>query len=111
MRDPKTYLQHILHAIERIEEYALDTDEEQFLSDFKTQDAIIRQLEIIGEASRQLEEPFKQQYPELPWRHMIALRNKLMHEYFGIGVKVIWETIKVDVPPVKKAVARLVSQL
>lgn len=110
MKEPKIYLLHILEAILRIEEYALGMNEAQFLKDHKTQDAIIRQLEIIGEASRQLEESFKQEYPKLPWKHMVSMRNKLMHEYFGISIKIIWETIHTDLPPLKQKISEITSR-
>lgn len=104
MKEPKVYLAHILEAITRITDYIGDQDFEAFKEDLKTQDAVIRQFEIIGEAVKQLEADFLNQYPELPWDKMVAMRNKLIHEYFAVDIAVVWKTVQKRLPELKKAV-------
>ena len=92
-RDYKLQLDDILEAITRIREYAGDISEEIFADDNKTQDAVIRNLEIIGEAAGKLPDTIKNSAKEIEWHKIVALRNILIHEYFGINVKMIWDVI------------------
>lgn len=75
------------------------------------QDAVIRQIEIIGEAGRHVSIEFQEQYPEVPWSEMIGMRNKIVHDYFEIDIPTVWKTAKKDLPPLKHAVAKLVRQV
>jgi len=104
MKNPQIYLDHILTAIKKTETYVLNLNYDQFVIDEKTQDAIIRQLEIIGEAAGQLDEEFKIKYPNLPWQLMQATRNKLIHEYFDVDLEVVWETLQTDLPELKNLI-------
>ncbi len=91
---PRDWLQHlddIQHAIAKIGAYLAGLDFEAFLADERTQDAVIRNLEIIGEAARALPDEVKQQTPEIEWRKITALRNLLIHEYFGVSMQVVWD--------------------
>ena len=97
-KDPKIYIENIQEAINKIGKYVRGLTFEQFIEDDKTHDAVIRQLETIGEASTQLEEEFKQKYPNLPWKFMQAMRNKLIHEYFGVDLEIVWQTITESLP-------------
>ena len=97
----KDYLGHILEAIERINRYARDMEEDEFLHDEKTQDAIIRNFEIIGEASRNIEQhhtDFAAEHSEIPWRIAYEMRNALAHGYFSVDMGIVWKTIKADLP-------------
>lgn len=98
MRNDKTYLAHIRDAIETIEEYLQGVTYEQFNSSKMIIDAVIRELEIIGEASNNLSSQFKQENPEIRWRRMKDMRNFLIHEYFGVNTKIVWDTCKNDIP-------------
>jgi len=98
MRNDKTYLAHIHDAIETIEEYLQGVTYQQFTSSKMIIDAVIRELEIIGEASNNLCTQFKQENPEIQWRRMKDMRNFLIHEYFGVNTKVVWDTCKNDIP-------------
>ena len=92
-RDYKLQLDDILEAIKRIKEYTDNMAEDVFASDHKTQDAVIRNLEIIGEAARNLPDEIKNSCKEIEWQKIIALRNILIHEYFGVNVKILWDVI------------------
>lgn len=98
MRDDGVYLGDIIESIERIFEYLGERTEAELETDFLVQDAIFRRFEIIGEATANLSDTFKNQHPEVEWRLMKAMRNKLIHEYFGISTTTVYETIKRDLP-------------
>jgi uncharacterized protein with HEPN domain len=85
------YLEDILLAMNRIAEYIEGSDFQTFKRDYKTVDAVIRNFEIIGEASRSLPARIKEKYPKLPWSEMYLLRNKVSHEYFGVDYEIIWD--------------------
>lgn len=92
-RDFRLYLDDILTAIGRVREYAHGLDREGFISDTKTVDAVIRNLEVIGEASRKLPEDIKAASAEIEWSKIIAMRNILSHEYFGVNNLLLWDII------------------
>lgn len=110
MRD-KVFLQHILEAIENIESDTENISPEQFYADRKTKDAVVRNFEIIGEAIENLSEDIRMKYPEIPWTKPISLRNRAIHEYFGVNYTVIWETIKNDLPPFKEQIKSLLEKI
>ena len=85
------YLEDILLAMNRIAEYIDGSDFQTFKKDYKTVDAVIRNFEIIGEASRSISAGIKEKYPEIPWSEMYLLRNKVSHEYFGVDYEIIWD--------------------
>ena len=93
LRDYKLQLDDITEPIGRITEYTRDMSEEAFAMDHKTQDAVIRNLEIIGEAARNLPDQIKDSTSEIQWHKIIALRNILIHEYFGVNTKILWDVI------------------
>ncbi len=104
-------LQDILDAIARIELYLRGTNEKDFGNDLMRQDAIIHQIEIIGEASRNVSNEFQMRHPEIPRSPMIRMQNKIVHDYSEIDVPTVWKTAVEDLPPLKEAVARLVKQV
>lgn len=85
------YLLDIQTAMLRIEEYIQGLSYSSFVKDYKTVDAVIRNFEVIGEASKNLPDSIKERYPEIPWSEMYLLRNKVSHEYFGIDYEIIWD--------------------
>ena len=97
-REWRFRLEDILSAAERILEYTQGMDAKTFAQDQRTVDAVIRNLEIIGEAARHIPPEVKEKFPELPWEEMRAMRNMLIHEYFGVDLWIIWQTIQQDVP-------------
>jgi uncharacterized protein with HEPN domain len=108
------YLRHILEAIERIDRYVGSMDEEEFLRDEKTQDAVIRNFEIIGEASRNIERyhpGFAAEHAEVPWGIAYEMRNALAHGYFMVDNEIVWKTIRHDLPGMSKLVSQLAESL
>ncbi|MFH1614790.1 MAG: DUF86 domain-containing protein [Planctomycetota bacterium] len=93
-KDYKQQLDDILQAIAFIREYVKDTDYKAFAADRKTQDAVIRNLEVIGEAARIIPDEVKEKTREIEWHKIIALRNILIHEYFGVNLKIVWDVVQ-----------------
>jgi uncharacterized protein with HEPN domain len=100
--DDELYLQHILEAIERIETYTEGIERDAFRKDSMAQDAVIRQLEVLGEAASQLSDETRDQYGMVPWQDITGMRNKLIHGYFGVDVDVVWKTVQEDLPQLKR---------
>jgi len=110
-RDMRLYIQDILESIEAIEEYVQSTTEEQFYRNRQVQDAVLRRLEIIGEAVKNLDEDFRNRYPEIPWKKVAGLRDVLIHEYFGVSLKRVWRVIKIDLVDLKLQISRIWEEL
>ena len=106
-RDDTVYLRHILDAIELIDEYAKGMSENEFLSNSMAHDAVVRQIEIIGEAARNISDEFRNKYQKLPWGKMIGIRNKIIHEYFNINYAIVWDTINDDLPLLKESIQKI----
>ena len=104
MRDDGTYLKHILEAIETIESYIAEADYESFAGNRMMVDAVIRELAIIGEAASNITADFQRSHPEMPFRRMRTMRNFLIHEYFGVNTRTVWDTCKDDLPTLKPVV-------
>ncbi len=102
-------LNDIMDPIAAIYEYLSDLDEDAFYNDRKTKDAVVRNFEIIGEASRQVTQEYKSAYAEIEWREIADLRNKIIHEYFGIDYVLLWEIIQLDLPALKQKILRLIE--
>lgn len=108
------YLVHIVEAIERIDEYLADVSEVTFLEDRKTQDAVIRNFEIIGEAAHNIESyhaQFAAAHPEVPWTVIYAMRNRVAHGYFKVDLEVVWKTIDSDLPGLHAQIRKLLDQI
>lgn len=108
------YLKHILQAIHRIQEYTSDIDEIAFLQDQRTQDAVIRNFEVIGEASNNINKrhpDFVDQHPEIPLVIAYEMRNALAHGYFKVDIPIVWRTIELDLPQLEEQVSRLQASL
>jgi uncharacterized protein with HEPN domain len=90
-RDPHLYLSDIILSMERVKEYIAGLDFQHFKWDYKTVDAVIRNFEIIGEATKNLPNNLKDKYPSIPWEEMYRLRNRISHEYFGVDYEIIWD--------------------
>ncbi|MBN1506794.1 MAG: DUF86 domain-containing protein [Sedimentisphaerales bacterium] len=99
--DDKTYLSHIRDAIEAIEGYLEGVTYEAFTADKMMVDAVVRELEIIGEASSKLSREFRMKHGHILWRQIKDMRSFLIHDYFGVNTKVVWDTCKQDLPQLK----------
>ncbi len=93
------YLQDMFDACLKAIKFISDKSFEEFSRDEKTQFAVIRALEILGEASKKIPQTFKDQNPEIPWRAISGMRDKMIHDYMGINQAVVWKTVKDDLPP------------
>jgi uncharacterized protein with HEPN domain len=102
-------IEDILASIKRIMAYTQQLDFDQFRSDTKTVDAVVRNFEIIGEAAAHVPEEIVADHPEIPWQDMRDMRNVLAHEYFGISEKIVWDTVQDDLPPLIPQLKRLLE--
>lgn len=103
-RDIRVYLEDIITAIVRIETYVAGIDLEKFSDDQKTIDAVVRNLEIIGEATKKIPEEMRSAHPAIAWRPAAAMRDFLIHDYPSIDVEAVWNTIHIDLPPFKAGI-------
>jgi len=110
-KDPKIFIEHILESIARIEEYTKGITKDEFLSSSKIQDAVIRRIEVIGEAVKNIPDEMKQKYPYMPWRKMTGMRDILIHEYFGVDLELTWRVVKEDITDLKKRMLRVKEDL
>lgn len=110
MKTNEVYLHHILDAIRRLESYTSGIDRDAFEADEMRQDAIIRQIEIVGEASRQLSDDFQEEHDSIPWSDIIGMRNRIAHDYMNVDLNIVWEVIHNDLPTLKSSVQRLLPE-
>lgn len=108
-KDPQVLLLHIAESIRWVENDVKELSKVGFLKNVPIQDAVIRRIEIIGEAVRNLPVDIKQAYPETPWLDIADMRNKLIHEYFDVDLDLVWEVIKRDIPELKKQIEKLID--
>ena len=107
MRDVRVYFQDILESIDAIERYTAGMDWDAFAANGQAQDAVIRRLEIIGEAVKGIPEEYRSKAPDIPWRNIAGMRDVLIHEYFGVSMKRVWRVVTEDLPVLKSRVASL----
>ena len=111
MRDVSLYLQDILDAMQASEKFVEGIGFEEFKEDDKTSSAVVRKFEIIGEASRQVPKEFRIKYPQIPWKEMAGMRDRLIHLYFGIKYELVWHTIKDVIPVVKPVILEILADI
>lgn len=100
-RAPDILLREMLDSIARIQRYIQGTTEAQFRQNLEKQDAVIRRLEVLGEAAAQLPADWRTQHPAIPWRIIADTRNRLIHGYFNVDVSIVWQTISHDIGPLE----------
>ena len=109
-KDDSVYWRHILDAISRIEEYTQGIKYEDFMDNYLIQDGVIRQIEIIGEATKRLSEKIKEKHPEISWKDMAGMRDKLIHNYLGVDIDAVWDTVEEDIPALKNRLKYLIKK-
>jgi len=109
--DDLVYLRHILDAINIVEEYLHEVKEDQFNRTRLLQDGVIRQIEIVGEAVRHISQDIRRTYPEIPWQDVAGMRDKLIHDYFGVDFEMIWKVVKTELLPIREKLVQMKTGL
>ena len=109
-RDYRVYLDDILASARKTQEYASGLTPDELAADVKTLDAVLYNLQVIGEAAKNVPQDVREKYPDVEWQKMAGLRNILVHEYFGIDVEIIWDVVRNKVPQLRQQVEQILSQ-
>ena len=107
MKDDSIYIDHILNSINRILDYISGKDREAFEADLVTQDAVVRQLEVIGEATKRVSNELRSKHPDIPWADMAGMRDVLIHDYIDVDLGVVWKTASEIIPDLKALILKL----
>jgi uncharacterized protein with HEPN domain len=110
-KEPKIYIEHIFECIDLIEEYIEGKNKIDFIKSPLIQDAIIRRIEIIGEAIKNLSSEFMKVHPNIPWKEIMGMRDIIVHKYFGIDLELTWEVVIKDIPDLKKKLIKIKERL
>ena len=110
MKDQRLYVGHILEAIRRIESYTSE-GKEAFFADTMSQDAVVMNVQIIGEAAKKMSDELKKQYSKIPWRDVMGMRDKIVHDYAGIKLEVVWDVVQNGLPSLKQVVESMMQKL
>ena len=107
----RDYIADILTAIQEVEDFTRGMEYEQFAADKKTVNAVVRSLEVMGEAAKRIPEDVRQRYPDVPWKRMTGMCDKLIHEYSGVDLEIVWAVVKTELPPVKPLIEQALRDL
>ncbi len=111
MRNYRLYLQDIIEAMVAVQEFTEGINFETFVADDKTASAVVRKLEIIGEATKNVPETIRQKYPQVPWRNMAGMRDRIIHAYFDINHSVVWDTLKNRIPALQPIIEQILEEI
>jgi uncharacterized protein with HEPN domain len=106
-KDPKIFIEHILESIAFIEQYIEPLDQKAFFANHQAQDSVFRRLEIIGEAVKNLPDTFKNKFHDVTWKQIAGMRDILIHDYFGVDILQVWNTVRKDLPQLKKKLEKI----
>jgi len=109
VKDDGVYLRHVRDAVDAVLTYTA-SGREHFFADRRTQDAVVRNLEIIGEAVKRLSVDLRNAYPDVPWRQIAGMRDKLVHDYFGVDLQLVWEVLERQLPALRQSVDAILSE-
>lgn len=104
-------IRDIAESVARISLYTLNMEYEEFRKDKKTQDAVIRNIEIMGEATKKLSEDMRNDNPNIPWKNIAGTRDKLIHSYFGVNIDIIWSIVQIEIPSLLPKIERIYQNL
>ncbi len=110
-RRDRDYIADIPEAIQRIQAYTQGMSWDTFLHDDRTQDAVVRNIEVIGEAAKNLSGTLRKRYPHLPWKDMAGARDRLIHHYFGINNEIVWQIVQQDLPALLPKIQGILDEL
>ncbi|WP_026951057.1 HepT-like ribonuclease domain-containing protein [Algoriphagus mannitolivorans] len=109
-KDPRIYLEHILSSIQRINSYSQGFSESDFLNSPLIQDAVIRNLEVIGEATKKLSSEFRENYPQNEWKKIAGMRDKLIHDYIGVDLWAVWAVVEQILPDFEIQIESIIKE-
>jgi len=110
-REVGDYIEDIIGATDKAMDFVKNISYEKFTRDDKTVFAVVRALEIIGEAVKNIPDDIRKNYPEIPWKDMAGMRNKVIHEYFGVKLNIVWRAVKEEIPPLKPIFEKILRDL
>lgn len=109
-KDALIFIEHILGSINKIENFMKDVSESDFRDNEEKQSAVIKQIEIIGEATKNLPESFREKYSDVHWSDIVKTRDKFTHHYFGIDLDIVWDIVKINLPELKKQMQEILEK-
>lgn len=111
MKEDLPFIEHILDSINAIESFSKNMKKEKLISNRLKQSAIVREIEIIGEAVKNISENLKNKHREIEWREIVGTRDKMIHHYFGVDLNIVWDIIKINIPDLKEKISKIKKEL